>query len=160
MKHSISIEIFEEHTNCTFYTIRFKNDKSETDKFVDNYSDSKEFEKDFELFTYWIDTIGKKGALERYFRPEGGKLKALPIDSSKLRLYCFRISEEILIIGNGGIKKTQKIQEDPLFLLYSETLRKIGAYLISRIEKGTVSVYNNILYDNLEFTIEIADDKK
>ena len=38
---------------------------------------------------------------------------AIPINHSKLRLYCLRISEQILILGNGGIKKTKSYQEDP-----------------------------------------------
>ena len=40
-------------------------------------------------------------------------VSALAIDSRKLRLYCLRISDQILILGNGGVKTTRTYEEDP-----------------------------------------------
>ena len=48
--------------------------------------------------------IIENGVYERYFRPEGKMndgVCALPIESGKLRLYCNRLSQQILIAGNG-----------------------------------------------------------
>lgn len=53
--------------------------------------------------------------LERYFRREGkyaDRVYALPTDSGRLRLYCLRLSDKILILGNGGIKATRTYNED------------------------------------------------
>lgn len=74
-----------------------------------------------------INKIADMGALERYFRPEG-KLKdrvcALPIMQSKLRLYCLRLSDKILVLGNGGVKKTRTYNEDDTLKGYVLTLMK------------------------------------
>lgn len=43
------------------------------------------------------------------FRIEGrmnDHVSALSIDSRKLRLYCLRISDQILILGNGGVNQS------------------------------------------------------
>ena len=37
---------------------------------------------------------------------------ALPIESGKLRLYCNRLSQQILIAGNGGVKDTKTYNEN------------------------------------------------
>ena len=52
------------------------------------------------MIVAWLDRIGETGALERYFRPEGkygDGVSAIPIESGKLRLYCLRLSDKILI---------------------------------------------------------------
>lgn len=61
------------------------------------------------------------GARENLFRPEGGKIKAVPLFIAQrrkrgvgtLRLYCIRISDKILVVGNGGIKKVAKYEDEP-----------------------------------------------
>ena len=63
----------------------------------------------------FIDRIADIGALERFIRPEdkmGDNVCALPVVSSKLRLYCLRLSDKILILGNGGVKKTRTYNEN------------------------------------------------
>ena len=65
---------------------------------------------------------------------------ALPIESGKLRLYCLRLSDRILIIGNGGIKETRTYQEDETLLGYVMDLQKFDSLLKQYIEKGWLSV--------------------
>ena len=75
----------------------------------------------------WIAEIGEKiGATDRYFRPEDNA-GALPPeykviktidqevspDQLKLRLYCIVLSEEVVILVNGGIKESQLTQKSP-----------------------------------------------
>lgn len=83
------------------------------------------------------------GFLERYFRPEG-KYKdgvcALPIDSGKLRLYCLRINDSILIAGNGGVKKAQKYQDCDDLNGYVVTLQKLDRALKVAIKRGEVTI--------------------
>jgi hypothetical protein len=62
-----------------------------------------------------IEKIGENGALERYFRYAGkvrDNVSELPSneDTAALRLYCIRLSENIVIIGNGGPKNTETYQ--------------------------------------------------
>lgn len=54
----------------------------------------------------FINKIAQNGAFERFFRPEGkmaDHVVALPVLTSKLRLYCLRLSDKILILGNKGL---------------------------------------------------------
>lgn len=71
MKKRLEIELFEEHTNVNIYTIRFKNEITEIEKFLDKFPQGCEFDLDISIIIKWLDNIGKRGALERYFRIEG-----------------------------------------------------------------------------------------
>lgn len=105
------IKIIEEAANCTLYTIQFVNDSmDEYEKFYTRFKDDLLYNPDLMKIVRILGHIGDVGALERFFRPEG-KMKdrvcALPVLNSKLRLYCLRLSDKILIIGNGGVKNTR-----------------------------------------------------
>lgn len=73
------------------------------------------------------------GARENLFRLEGGNIKAVPLCIEQrrikavgtLRLYCIRISDKLLVIGNGGVKKTTKYQQDPVLLGIVNQLKQI-----------------------------------
>ena len=75
---------------------------SEIEKFIQKYSES--YNKDLNVILTAIKhMLNASGFLERYFRPEGkmnDRVCALPIQSGKLRLYCLRINDSILIAGN------------------------------------------------------------
>lgn len=149
-----SIELYEEADSVNFYTIRFDGEKNtEFDKFISNFIGKKEFEKDLQIITYWIDKIGEKGALERHFRLEGkmrDRVSAIPIEVSKLRLYCLRISDNILILGNGGHKpKNQRAYNtDPHLNKCVEMLAELDAHLKKReIQKGITINGKNIIGD-------------
>jgi hypothetical protein len=49
---------------------------------------------------------------------------AIPIEGGKLRLYCLRLSEQIVILGNGGAKTTQAYEEDPRLYGYVLNLER------------------------------------
>ena len=73
-----------------------------------------------------LDKIAEEGALERFFRPEGkmrDSVVALPVLRSKLRLYCLRLSDRILVLGNGGVKNSRTYQEDDSLRGYYRDLR-------------------------------------
>ena len=94
------------------------------------------------------------GFLERYFRPEGkmrDRVAALPIQSSLLRLYCLRLSDGVLIVGNGGQKNTRTYDESDELSGYVLTLQKLDELLRAAERKGTISIE--------EATIEGVDDK-
>lgn len=94
------------------------------------------------------------GFLDRYFRPEGkmrDRVSALPIQSSKLRLYCLRLSDSVLIVGNGGQKDTKTYQENPELNGYVINLQKLDDILRIAEQKGTIRIE--------ETTIEGIDDK-
>ena len=99
-----------------------------------------------------------KGALERFFRNEGhmqDHVKALAIDSRKLRLYCLRISDQILILGNGGIKSTRTYQENELLSGYVMDLQKFDQCLLNAQKTGKVTIEKNMITDIESATFEI-----
>ena len=97
--------------NVGLYSIWFVNDEeSEFHKFLQKFKDNAELNKDYQTILHALDRIIANGAFERNFRYEGkmkDKVVALSIDSKRLRLYCLRISDQILIAGNGGVKSTR-----------------------------------------------------
>ncbi len=98
------------------------------------------------------------GFLDRYFRPEGkmrDRLAALPIQSSKLRLYCLRLSDSVLIVGNGGPKTTKTYEEDSEPNGYVIQLQKLDDLLRLAEAKGEITIEEASLYgvDDKEFDI-------
>lgn len=67
-------------------------------------------------------------------------LCALPIESGKIRLYCLRISDEILILGNGDVKQTVTYEEDAKLLGYAMDLQQFDQLLRKDIEDGIVTI--------------------
>jgi hypothetical protein len=114
-KRSLKLEHITTES-ASLYTIIFENDDmSEFSKFMTRFKDNSRLQRDYQLILYALKKILEKGSLERYFRREGkysDRVCALPVDSGKLRLYCLRLSDKILILGNGGIKATRTYNED------------------------------------------------
>ncbi|MBO7494182.1 MAG: hypothetical protein J6T87_08570 [Bacteroidales bacterium] len=117
-----------------------------------------QYNSDYQRIIAALQVILEKGALERFFRPEG-KMKdnvhAIPIKGGKLRLYCLRISEQIVILGNGGVKCTKSYQENPKLFGYVLDLQRFEKILKENIEKGYISVNEKELIgtDNIVFEI-------
>ena len=95
------------------------------------------------------------GFLERYFRPEGkinDRVVALPIQQSKLRLYCLRLSDSVLIVGNGGHKTTKTYEESEELSGYVITLQNLDKLLTTAEKKGTISIEKATI-NNIEDSI-------
>lgn len=139
------IEIVEEHEKVNLYSIRFENEEvTEVEKFFRQFEAMEKYNKELETILYYIDKIGQKGALERYFRISEGKMRdgvcAIPIETSRLRLYCLRISDEILILGNGGLKESKTYNES-IHLNNSVTiLSRLDDWIKSRIKNNRLSL--------------------
>lgn len=159
MKRKILIEPYEEEfAAVNYYVIRFKDEEdSEFDKFFEKFDGDESFAESFNIIIEWLNTIGDEGGLNDHLRNEGGSLKAIPIVTSKLRLYCFRVNECILILGNGGHKPkhVKAYQDDPELNKYVSDLRETGRNLMNRIRNSSkASIYHCKLFGNLEFEIE------
>lgn len=156
MTQKYSIELIEEHNVVNFYSIHLDNEElSELERFFEKFPEGCDYDEDIDTIIAWIDRIGESGALERYFRYEGkygDGVSAIPIETSKLRLYCLRISEKILIFGNGDVKLSATWQESETLAEYVETLVDTSRYIASRINNGTLFVVDKELIGNLDFT--------
>lgn len=83
------------------------------------------------------------GFLERYFRPEGkirDNVCALPIESGRLRLYCLRLSDSVLIVGNGGKKTTKTYNESEELSGYVISLQKLDELIKVAVRKGDIII--------------------
>jgi len=158
VKRKINIELLEEHEKVHFYTLRYDNEETEFDKFLDAFPDEAGFKDDIDIIIRWIDKIGKVGANERFYRPEGkyhDSVFAIPIDSCNLRLYILHLNDEIVILGNGGKKTTETYNEDQTLDGIVKLLQSVEKMLRARINKNIVQLYNKTIYGNVSFYVVI-----
>ena len=104
----------------------------------------------------FINKIADIGAMERFFRPEGkinDRVCALPVIQSKLRLYCLRLSDRILVLGNGGIKKSRSYNEDEELNGYVLTLQKFERLVREGEKNGTILITTNTIETDENFNI-------
>ena len=80
---------------------------------------------------------------------------AIPVDSGKLRLYCLRISDQILIIGNGGLKNTRIYEESEELSGYVMDLQKFDGIIKMGVDRGLLYVTETAIegINNQVFTI-------
>lgn len=149
--------MINEARNCTLYTIQFlTEDDSEFEKFYNKFKDDVEFNPDLMRIVGFIRKIADHGALERFFRPEV-KMKdnvvALPVVRSKLRLYCLRLSDKILILGNGGVKTTRTYEDNNELSGYVLTLQKFDKLIKEGVENGTIIMSESKIETNNTFEL-------
>ena len=126
------------------------------ERFFEKFPEGCEYDEEVDVILSWMDKIAEKGALERYFRPEGrygDGVGVIPIEvGNKLRLYCLRLSDKILVFGNGGVKDAQRWEESPTLAPYVELLMDTSRFLSSREKNGTILLVDKEIIGNLNFT--------
>ena len=154
MKKKTTLELIEQSEKVSLYSISFALDHTtEFERFLEKFESEASWNKDYQRVLYAISIILGNGALERYFRPEGSMnddLCALPIESGRIRLYCLRISDEILILGNGDVKNTATYEDDPRLYGYALDLQKFDKLLRQDIEDGIVTIEERLLTNTAE----------
>ncbi len=143
-KKSLKLEPVKTSEVASLYTIIFENDDmSEFSKFLTRFKDNGRLQRDYQIILYALKKILENGVLERYFRREGkysDRVCALPVDSGKLRLYCLRLSDKILILGNGGIKSTRTYNEDSELNGYVMDLQQFDVLLKEAEKEGSIQI--------------------
>lgn len=161
MTQKYSVSLIEEHQAVNFYSIHLDTEElSELERFFDKFPEGCDMDEDIDRIIAWLDHIGEHGALERYFRNEGAYgdgVCAIPIETNNLRLYCIRLSDKILIFGNGGIKDTKTWEQSDSLARYVEILMDTSRFISSRLSDGTLYIVDTELIGNLRFT---RDEKK
>ena len=154
-----TLKTIEQNDNVGMFSICFDGSaESEFEKFLNEFKDNATYNRDFNVILLALSKIIDKGALERFFRNEGrmnDNVKALAIDSRKLRLYCLRISDQILILGNGGVKTTRTYQEDSRLSGYVMDLQTFDKVLLKAQKSGKVTIEKNMITDIQSATFEI-----
>ena len=159
VKKKTTVELLTESEKASLYSISFEMDgTTEFEKFVAEFEMNATYNRDYQRIIAALQAILRIGALERFFRPEGDmndSVQALPIESGKLRLYCLRLSDQIVILGNGGVKNTRTYEEDPMLYGYVLDLQKFEKILNDNIAKGYVSIEEKELSGIEDITFEI-----
>jgi len=153
--------LIEEHEAVNFYSIMLEGEElTELEKFFDKFPVGCEYDEEMDVIVAWLDRIGETGALERYFRPEGKHgdgVSAIPIESGKLRLYCLRLSDKILIFGNGDAKDTKSWQESETLSAYVQLLMDTSRFIASRVRDGKLLLVDKEIVGDLQF---VRDEKE
>lgn len=153
----VELLIVNSSDSCTMYTIQFlSDDRSEFEKFISKFRQDAELNPDFQAIMRFVEQILANGALERYFRREGkmnDSVVALPVLKSKLRLYCLRLTDRILILGNGGVKRSRTYEEDETLRGYVIDLQKFERLLKQEIRAGNVEITEKDIITGKTFDI-------
>ena len=156
---NVKLKTIEQNDNVGMFSICFDgSEESEFEKFLKEFRDNATYNKDFNVILLALSKIIDKGALERFFRNEGrmrDNVKALAIDSRKLRLYCLRISDQVLILGNGGVKATRTYQENEKLSGYVMDLQTFDEVLVKAQKTGKITIEKNVITDIESATFEI-----
>lgn len=128
-----ALEIWDdEGAKCTFYTVKYDDANiNETDLFFEKYDALAGFkEANQELLSFVLFAIGNDhGAVDELFNRDENEVKGLPVQGKRtvenityhfpefpLRLYALKITNNIVILFNGGIKDGPTNQKSSLYL--------------------------------------------
>ena len=134
----------EETEAAGLFSIIFEGEsQTEFVKFVNKFKNDAVRKNDLRIILNQIDAVLATGVKERRFRPEGKMndgVGALPVYRSGLRLYCLRLSDSVLIVGNGGVKGSRTYEENEDLNGYVISLQKLDALLKADIKAGVVRI--------------------
>ena len=140
----------------SYYSLHLKGQEdNETDKFFSQFMNS-EYQDDISDIVYWLAEIGNnRGAEPRYFRFEKAA-EALPpkfADFSKLRLFCLRCTKDVVILGNGGRKTSQRVQDSKELYPIFQFMNKVNQAFTEKIQVGEITYGSQCLLGDLNLTI-------
>lgn len=150
----IYFELYAQSDKVSIYTIRFEGcPVAETDSFVDEYF-GKGFCEDIRSIRRWLTNIKIRGAQPRYFRPENNVV-AGPVTFSRLRIYCIRCSDRIIILDGGGEKKGQKTQDGAETWRAMKLMMAIDTKLIEKIREKAIYYSDDLMTLEGELFVDI-----
>lgn len=91
------------------------------------------------------------GALEPYFKLDEGLAwndlvcALYDIPDKHLRLYCIRLSEQIVIVGSGGPKNVRAWQEDPKLSREVSEMMHYSRIIRKKLEDNSLRISENDL---------------
>jgi hypothetical protein len=150
----------------TYYTIRIEDETySETEKFITRFELHPQYQNDFENILALLVVLGnEKGAKSRFFRDESAA-QALPpevkialregwvqfIDAG-LRLFCLRMTDEVVILLNGGIKSSQKTNDSPDLIYKFRLAQQVSKAIDVKLSNREMQIVGKRLIGDLEIS--------
>ena len=156
----VSIKSLKQTEKNGLFSLVFENDSySEFEHFIEKFKNEADVSRDlYVILSYLEQMINGAGFLERYFRPEGkmrDNICALPVVSGKLRLYCLRLSDHVLIAGGGGRKNSKTYDEDSNLNGYVISLQKLDDLIKAEVRKGNIVIESGTLQGTEDKTYEL-----
>lgn len=171
--NSFTLHIWDdEGQKCCFYTVTKDGaTTNETDKFLEKYKQHETYRKSLqELVSYILEVIGDRhGAIDELFNrfeneviglPNKGKSKLINqlyhFPNFPLRLYALKISNEIVILFNGGVKDGSTNQTSSLHTNWKEAC-SFAKKIIDGINDGLIRIQDHrLVSEENEFEIYIT----
>ena len=152
-----------------FYAVKFEeDDKNQLDQFFSKYENK--YSESVYYIQKWLAEIGeKRGATSRYFRttdnydylpPSAKEIKLFDgeIENSKmlLRLYCIVLSEEVVLLVNGGVKESQNTQKSPTCWIQAMFTSNLATQIAKQFDQGNCELIGKRLKMNKNFSLTYA----
>ena len=150
----------------TYYTIRLEDELySETEKFILRFESDEQYQQDLENILALLVILGnEKGTKSRFFRDESAA-QALPpeikealrenwvqfIDAG-LRLFCLRMTDEVVILLNGGIKSSQKMNDSPDLVTKFRIAQQISKAIDAKLRHRELQIIGQKLIGDFEIS--------
>lgn len=153
MNEIVIIEEFKRYKHVTFYTIRYDDSElSETDKFIKRFLEEETvYKDDLDDIVNWINEIGIRGLKYINLRAENDAYALPPYtESSNLRLFCIKITNSIILLGNGGIKSSQTVQESNDLSMKFHDINRFSKSINEAIRSGNLIVDKMTLKGDFE----------
>ena len=128
-------------SEASIYTVLKSDGKTCVSEFIEEWI--KDFEPAVVNFVSRLKSIGTvTGATENFFRLNEGNapddlvcaLHDLP--EMRMRLYCIRLTDKIVIVGGGGPKNVRAWQEDPKLKKAAEFMISVSGWVRRNISNG------------------------
>jgi hypothetical protein len=169
VKQYVNLQLFRKYKKVCYYTFHVEGHKeSETLKFFSKIKALPEYTNELNELADWLFNIGNTyGALPFLFRfeDEAGalppnfksqrRIKIEKIEQNDLRLYCIWISEEIVILANGGIKLSLVAQDSAELMPHLRFVKTMGKQINRLIADGDFRFMGKEIFniENIDLTI-------
>lgn len=155
------IEDLSENSLVRFFTVRFNDDDPEMQKFDNKHFPGREAE--LGIIYNIIDQIKLRKAKSFFFRNEGPADALPPIDQQMidanenndfgLRLYCIRLTDELVILLNGDIKTSLNPKDCPNVRIHFNRAQAIARKIDKAITEKRINLQDPNPFDGFEIEI-------
>ncbi len=164
MNNFVTVKAFKHFEKVFFYAFQVEGEEeTEPGKFFTRFENDVDLEEDLNNLVAWMEEIGeKRGAREFLFRfeesaqalpPRAKFLVKLPVRD--LRLYCVRLSDEIVILANGGIKTSQKVADSPDLFANFRFANLVAKRITEMVQAKELRFAGKTIFDLEKLEIEI-----
>lgn len=143
MNLKFEIKFVESGKRAALYTIQFEDEATtEYNQFLSNPKNRAC--ADFQpLRARLDDLINRYGFQQRFFKYESSPndpIQALHYENKRLRLYCWRLSEKLMVAGNGGVKEVARYEDDRFLLNCVDRLKYFDRRYLERRQDKEIGI--------------------